>query len=174
MKYLGSSLLLMLLLPGCGPAQEPEIVSVSGGWVNTTATAIPEESLPPLQGNTRLYVTVSCKFGTIPGTGVSTMPINAYVAIVDKKYGEDITARMIAGEENFDPFISDYIGEDGIIDFNFDEDRSYDVAVASMDERLGLGPGNVADHAWNRVKIKKGATLHKNFTMTQSWCDKDR
>ena len=175
MKYLSIAVLsLSTCLSACTPDTEPEAITIAEDEASTAAPPAPKETLPPIQGNTRLYVTISCKFGTIPGTDVSTMPINAYVAIVDEKYGEDITARMIAGEENFDPFISDNIGEDGIIDFNFDEDRTYDIAVASMDERLELGPGNVSDHAWNRVKIKKGETLHKDFTMTQFWCDKDR
>lgn len=161
-----------IFVAGCSPTVDPVSIPVSeqsADVIKTGDIAVPSAEA----GNTRLYVTISCHRGTIPGTTVSTMPINAYVSIADEKYIADLSAKLISGQGD-DPFISDYIGEDGIIDFDFDEQRSYTLAVASTDERLGLSPEIVSNHAWNRVQIEKGKTVHHKFIMAQAWCDKDR
>lgn len=178
------SIMLLGVLASCAPPsntmadQEPDPQSTIPSPSSTATSSTPETSNPlpdsTAKGDTRIHVTISCHRGTIPGTNLTSMPINAYVAIVDEKYLEGLTARLVSGEEDYSPFIADNIGEDGIIDLDFNEDRKYDVMVAAMDERLQLSAAIVSDAAWNRLKVQKGTTVHKNFIMAQAWCDKDR
>lgn len=143
---------------------------------NAAETAhIPDETNPPLPekatGDTHIHVTISCHRGMIPGTNVTAIPINATVSVVDEKYFEDFSAAMGRGEGS-NWFIREDTGEDGIIDIHFVENRKYDMSVIVMDKRFpNVMPSN---HAWGRMKVQKGSTVHKNFVMTQAWCDKDR
>lgn len=166
---------LVILLTACSPTAEisdetgakPKLASEQ----NAVKTSPLAKATPQAKGDTRIHVTMSCHRGTVPNTNLPSIPVDVYVVNIDKKFHDEFPNKLVT-QENYNPFLQGTTGEDGFIDINLDEDRKYDISIAVMDKRY---PNAIpSNYAWGKIKVQKGTTVHKNFVMTQAWCDKDR
>ncbi len=125
------------------------------------------KSLP--EDRAGLYVTLSCPIGNMPGFDRRVVPMNVNILASDNNYIQMLQKTIHNSPD--DVVMQEQIGEDGFIAVNLLGMDSAKFKILALDKRFD--PAFVINHEWSRIILQKGKIVHKNYIMSQVWCDRE-